>query len=111
MARVGQYKALGSKLGGYRRTLSDVGAKEYAKQHESFKGEQQRAMYSAIGGTVANIIGIAGEAAKLKELKGYGESARQLSGIGERDVEYQPLGNLGEAIGLGPKTRKESFLN
>jgi len=111
MARVAQYKALGSALGGYKKTLSDVGAKEYAKQHESFKGEQQRAMYSAIGGTVANIIGIAGEAAKLKELKGYGESARQLRGIGERDVEYQPLGRLGEAIGLDPKTRKESFFH
>ena len=111
MARVGQYKALGSKLGGYRKTLSDVGAKEYAKQHESFKGEQQRAMYSAIGGTVANIIGIAGEAAKLKELKGYGESAKQLRGVGERDVEYQPLGKFGEAIGLDPKTRKESFFH
>ena len=111
MARVSQYKALGSALGGYKKTLSDVGAKEYAKQHESFKGEQQRAMYSAIGGTVANIIGIAGEAAKAKELKGYGESARQLRGIGERDVEYQPLGKFGEAIGLGPKTRKESFFH
>ena len=109
MARVGQYKALGSKLGGYRKTLSDVGAKEYAKQHESFKGEQQRAMYSAIGGTVANIIGIAGEYSKAQELKGYGEAAKQLRGVGEREVDYQPLGGFGKAIGLDPKTRKEYF--
>ena len=109
MARVGQYKALGSKLGGYRRTLSDVGAKEYAKEHAAFKGEQERGMYSTIGTTVANIIGIAGEYSKAQELKGYGEAAKQLSGVGEREVDYQPLGKFGEAIGLDPKTRKEYF--
>ena len=40
MARVAQYKALGSKLGGYRKTLSDVGAKEYAKKHADWKAAE-----------------------------------------------------------------------
>ena len=111
MARVAQYKALGSKLGGYRKTLSDVGAKEYAKKHADWKASEEKGLYSQIGGSVANIIGIASEVSQLKQLKGYGEAAKQLSGIGERDVEYQPLGSFGEAIGLDPKTRKESFFH
>ena len=109
MARVAQYKALGSKLGGYRKTLSDVGTKEYAKKHADWKAAEEKGLYSQIGGSVANIIGIASEVSQLKQLKGYGEAAKQLSGVGERDVEYQPLGSFGEAIGLDPKTRKEHF--
>ena len=62
MARISQYKALGTKLGGYKSTLSKVQSAEYAKKHADWKAGEEKALYSQIGGSVANIIGIAKEA-------------------------------------------------
>jgi len=69
MARVGQYKALGTKLGGYKSTLSKIESKEYGKKHADWKAQEQISLYNEIGGTVANIIGIAKEAKELKKLQ------------------------------------------
>ena len=69
MARISQYKALGTKMGGYKTTLSKVQSMEYAKKHADWKAGEQKALYGEIGGTVANIIGIADETRKLKDLE------------------------------------------
>ena len=69
MARVGKYQALGRSLGQYKKTLYDVGAKEYQKQARKAEGEFQRGMYSAVGTTIANLAGIAQERAALKKLE------------------------------------------
>ena len=69
MARVGKYQALGRSLGQYKKTLYDVGAKEYQKQARKAEGEFQRGMYSAVGTTIANLAGIAHERAELKKLQ------------------------------------------
>ena len=61
MARISQYKALGTKLGSYKSTLSKVESAEYAKKHADWKAGEQKALYGQIGGSVANIIGIAKE--------------------------------------------------
>lgn len=68
MARVGQFKALGSALGGYKKTLADVQSKDYAKRYADVRAQEQVSLYNEIGGTVANIIGIAQEKKLLKEL-------------------------------------------
>ena len=109
MARISQYKALGTSLGGYKKSQSELQSKEYAKRHSDWKAQEQKALYGEIGGTVANIIGITQEMSRLNELKQYGEQAKDLSGIGQREVDYQPLGGFGEAIGLGPRKRTEYF--
>ena len=76
MARISQYKALGTKMGGYKTTLSKVQSMEYAKKHSDWKAEEQKSLYNEIGGTVSNILGIAKEKilsdrqeAKHQELK------------------------------------------
>ena len=61
MARIAQYKALGTSLGGYKSTLSKVQSMEYAKKHSDWKAEEQKSLYNEIGGTVSNILGIAKE--------------------------------------------------
>lgn len=68
MARVGQFKALGSALGGYKKTLADVQSKDYAKRYADVQAQEAVSLYNEIGGTVANIIGIAQEKRLLKEL-------------------------------------------
>ena len=68
MARVGQFKALGSALGGYKKTLADVQSKDYAKRYADVRAQEQVSLYNEIGGTVANIIGIAQEKKLSKEL-------------------------------------------
>ena len=67
MARIGQYKALGTKLGGYKTTLSKVQSMEYAKSHADWKAAEETSLYNQIGGTVANVIGIAQESRRAKE--------------------------------------------
>ena len=69
MARVGQFKALGSALGGYKKTLADVQSKDYAKKYADVRAQEQVSLYNEIGGTVANIIGISQEMKELKKLK------------------------------------------
>ena len=69
MARIGKYQALGRSLGQYKKTLYDVGAKEYQKQARAAEGQFERGMYSAVGTTIANLAGIAQERARLKELE------------------------------------------
>ena len=69
MARVGQFKALGSALGGYKKTLADVQSKDYAKRYADVRAQEQVSLYNEIGGTVANIIGIAQEKKALKKLQ------------------------------------------
>ena len=69
MARVGQFKALGSALGGYKKTLADVQSKDYAKKYADVRAQEQVSLYNEIGGTVANIIGISQEMKALKKLK------------------------------------------
>ena len=61
MARISQYKALGTKMGGYKSTLSKVQSMEYAKKHADWKAGEEKALYGEIGKTVSNIIGIAQE--------------------------------------------------
>jgi len=67
MARVGQYKALGTKLGGYKSTLSKIESKEYGKKHADWKAAEEISLYNQIGGTVANVIGIAQESRLARE--------------------------------------------
>ena len=69
MARISQYKALGTKMGGYKATLSKVQSMEYAKKHADWKAGEQKALYGEIGKTVSNIIGIAQERKRLKDLE------------------------------------------
>ena len=67
MARVSQYKALGTKLGGYKSTLSKIESKEYGKKHADWKAQEEISLYNQIGGTVANVIGIAQESRLARE--------------------------------------------
>ena len=69
MARVGQFKALGSALGGYKKTLADVQSKDYAKKYADVRAQEQVSLYNEIGGTVANIIGISQEMKELRKLE------------------------------------------
>ena len=69
MARISQYKALGTKMGGYKSTLSKVQSMEYAKKHADWKAGEEKALYGEIGKTVSNIIGIAQERKRLKDLE------------------------------------------
>ena len=69
MARISQYKALGTKMGGYKSTLSKVKSMEYAKKHAAWKAGEEKALYGEIGKTVSNIIGIAQERKRLKDLE------------------------------------------
>jgi len=116
MPQIAKYKALGGSIGAYKKTLSDIQSKEYAKDFASYKDVQRRSMYGAIGGTVANIIGIAQEVKGIKKLKGYAESAKGLSGVEERDGSYysrisgkelsqEQLQSIGymESLGIGTK--------
>ena len=61
MARISQYKALGTKMGGYKTTLSKVQSMEYAKKHSDWKAGEEKSLYNEIGGTVSNILGIVKE--------------------------------------------------
>jgi len=87
MARVGKYQALGRSLGQYKKTLYDVGAKEYQKQARKAEGEFQRGMYSAVGSTIANLAGIAHERARLKELEPLDPGERPETPIESEEVE------------------------
>ena len=69
MARISQYKALGTKLGGYKATLSKVQSQEYAKAHADWKAGEAKSLYGEIGGSVANILGIIDESKKLKAMQ------------------------------------------
>ena len=82
MARISQYKALGTSLGGYKSTLSKVQSMEYAKKHSDWKAGEQKSLYSEIGGTVSNILGIVKEHTLAKKQK-----ARQQ----KYDDKYLPL--------------------
>ena len=61
MARISQYKSLGTKMGGYKTTLSKVQSMEYAKKHSDWKAGEEKSLYNEIGGTVSNILGIVKE--------------------------------------------------
>ena len=87
MARVGKYQALGRSLGQYKKTLYDVGAKEYQKQARAAEGQFERGMYSAVGTTIANLAGIAQERARLKELEPLDPGERPETPIESEKVE------------------------
>ena len=67
MARVGQYKALGTKLGEYKTTLSKVESMEYGKKHADWKAAEETSLYGQIGGSVANVLGIVQESRRTRE--------------------------------------------
>ena len=90
MARVGQFKALGSALGGYKKTLYDVQSKDYAKKYADVQAQEKVSLYNEIGGTVANIIGIAQEAKRLKKISPLKEPGRPSVGADESYGEMQP---------------------
>lgn len=71
MARVGQYKALGASLGGYKKTLGDVQSKEYAKAGATSKAEFEKGLYSSIGTAVANVVGIVQEQRAITKQKDF----------------------------------------
>ena len=96
MPQIGTYKALGSSLGKYKASQYATETLEYAKAFETFKGSQERAMFSAIGDTVANVIGISEEMRKTKELDKYKDIAAGLPGIRTKTETYRPLGFLPE---------------
>tara|TARA_R110002072_G_scaffold189278_3_gene346321 strand:+ start:533 stop:1960 length:1428 start_codon:yes stop_codon:yes gene_type:complete len=71
MARLGQYKALGAALGGYKKSLGDVQSKEYAKEAETSKAQFNKAMYSSVGTAIANVVGIVQEKRLLEKQKDF----------------------------------------
>ena len=88
MARISQYKSLGKKLGGYKATQSKVQSLEYAKRHADWKAGEQKALYGQIGGSIANIIGIAQE----KRL------AREQSDMMAREFGIDPGGKFAKRV-------------
>lgn len=90
MARVGQFKALGSALGGYKKTLANVQSKDYAKRYADVRAQEQVSLYNEIGGTVANIIGIAQETKALNKLKPLDKPDMPSVGVDESYGEMQP---------------------
>lgn len=90
MARVGQFKALGSALGGYKKTLANVQSKDYAKKYADVRAQEQVSLYNEIGGTVANIIGIAQEQKALKKISPLKEPGRPSVGVDKSYGEMQP---------------------
>ena len=88
MARLSQYKSLGKKLGGYKATQSKVQSLEYAKRHADWKAGEQKALYGQIGGSIANIIGIALE----KRL------AREQSDMMAREFGIDPGGKFAKRV-------------
>lgn len=83
MARVGQFKALGSKLGGYKKTLAEVQSKEYAKKYADVQAQEAVSLYNEIGGTVANIIGISQEMRELKKISPLDKPDKPMVGLDE----------------------------
>ena len=69
MARLGQYKALGAALGGYKKTLGKIDAMEYAKEAETSKAEFNKGMYNSVGTAIANVVGIVQEKRAIAEQK------------------------------------------
>jgi len=105
MASVGKYKALGKKLGGYKKTLYDVGSKEYAKQYEDVELERKQSIYSAVEDTLAQVVGISSEIKQMGKLREYGEQAKLLEGV-EKRTETQK-----SWYGLGPEREVEKFFS
>jgi len=108
MPKLSKYKAAGRTAGSYQRSIGDVNKLGLGLQHAQWKGEEQRSLYGAIGGSVANIIGIIKEKKMLGELNKLKESAGGLPGIVKESEEYQPMGKFGEILGLDKK-RKDVF--
>ena len=101
MARISQYKALGKGLGGYKSTLSKVQSMEYAKKHSDWKAGEQKSLYSEIGGTVSNILGIVKEHTLAKKQK-----ARQQ----KYDDKYLPLDKPERPHVPGPEPYQEELI-
>ena len=101
MARISQYKALGTSLGGYKSTLSKVQSMEYAKKHSDWKAGEQKSLYSEIGGTVSNILGIVKEHTLAKKQK-----ARQQ----KYDDKYLPLDKPERPHVPGPEPYQEELI-
>ena len=101
MARISQYKALGTKMGGYKSTLSKVQSLEYAKKHEDFKAQEKKSLYGEIGATVSNIIGIADETRRLKSMQPLDKPGRPEIKLEQQESEM--IGDVGmdEEAGLG----------
>ena len=109
MAKLGQYKALGELQGGYKEREGEIAGMDYSKKFADFKSQQAQSSWNELGSTAAEVIGIVKELKDLSKIKGYAESAKELSGVGKRKVTYQPLGKLGERIGLETKTKDEFY--
>ena len=101
MARISQYKALGTKLGGYKATLSKVQSQEYAKAHEDWKAGEAKSLYGEIGGSVANILGIIDESKKLKAMQPLDKPERPEVKFKREEADI--IGDVGtdEGAGLG----------
>ena len=109
MANIGKYKAAASTSAKYTRGLGKVQETGYDRAWNEQQGEQQRAMYGAIGSTVQNIAGIMDEKKKLSEMTKFKDIAAGLEGIETRETQYQPLGTVGSILGLKEKTKKSYF--
>ena len=101
MARISQYKALGTKMGGYKATLSKVQSMEYAKKHADWKAGEEKSLYGEIGGSVANILGIIDESKKLKAMEPLDKPGRPEVKLEQQEAEM--IGDVGmdEEAGLG----------
>ena len=85
MPKLAKYKSLGRGLGKYKRDLAGIQAKEYEKQYTQWEGEQERADYSEMFGSMAEIVNIAG---KLKQGMDYNRSVETAA------TELEDYGNI-----------------
>ena len=106
MANVQKYKALGRSLGSYRKDITDISKADIKISDIEFEGAFERSLADTVGKSIANIVGIAAEKRMLdKDI----QLGREAAGVYSEEVEYQPLGWVGEKIGLDPKKRTQYF--
>ena len=75
------------------------------RAYAQYQGEQERSLYGAVGGSIANILGILDERKKLSQMEKYKEAGTKTPGVIATQEEYQPLGKFGERIGIDTRTR------
>jgi hypothetical protein len=96
------YEALGKSYSSYRKNLADIDKASIKSDLISYEAAQDRAFTETLGTTAAEIVGIVGEKMKLsKDI----QAGRESMGVYESSEEYQPLGRVGEFLGLDPKER------
>ena len=102
MANVSAYKALGKSLGQYRKNLTAMDKADVESDLIAFEASEDRAMTDTLTRTVAEIAGIAQEKLALSQDIQMG---REAPGVYGQIEKYQPLGKIGEFIGLDEKQR------